>query len=334
MRRPYPLAHPFRAVTAVSLLVLGPALPPTVPATASTAVVAAPRTETALPRAAAVTALVVSAARAATPDTGYVRLAHLSPDTPAVDVYLAPAGADQQSQIFPGVGYGTVSAYLPLPTGRYVVAMRAAGAPPTQPPVLTTDVVVSPGAAYTIAGVGRYADLGLRVLDDDLTPPADGQAKIRIVHASLRIPVLDIATGEGAPVARGVQFATTTAYQQVTPGSRELTLRSDARREVARVRLDADTVYSLLLLDYPGGRLDTRLRIDARNGDAVAASVSPSVPAAAATSARTDTATGSSPPVDRGRPPYVLVLAAAATLGASAALAGLLTLRRRHRSTP
>src|SRR3954463_210551 len=74
---------------------------------------------------------------------GYVRLAHLSPDTPAVDVYLkAPAG-DAKPQVFPGVGYGVMSPYLRLPAGPYQVAMRPAGAAPSTKPVLTTEVNVA-----------------------------------------------------------------------------------------------------------------------------------------------------------------------------------------------
>ena len=57
-----------------------------------------------------------------------MRLAHLSPDTPAVDLYLSAPGA-VEPRVFPGIGYGVVSAYLPLPAGRYAVAMRGAGAP-------------------------------------------------------------------------------------------------------------------------------------------------------------------------------------------------------------
>ena len=80
------------------------------------------------------TAAVPVPANAATgADTvGYVRLAHLSPDTPAVDVYLAAPGA-AKPQVFPGVGYGVVSDYLELAPGRYAVAMREAGAPASDP---------------------------------------------------------------------------------------------------------------------------------------------------------------------------------------------------------
>ena len=77
------------------------------------------------------TALAAAATPApASADTvGYVRLAHLSPDTPAVDVYLAAPDA-AKPQVFPGVGYGVVSDYLELPPA----ATRWRCARPAPPP--------------------------------------------------------------------------------------------------------------------------------------------------------------------------------------------------------
>jgi len=70
-------------------------------------------------------------ALAATPAEGpaYVRLAHLSPDTPSVDVYVDSAADPSRSFVVPGVGYGVVSQYQPLPPDTYVISMRLAGAP-------------------------------------------------------------------------------------------------------------------------------------------------------------------------------------------------------------
>src|SRR5262249_9089218 len=58
---------------------------------------------------------------AAQPAVGYVRLAHLSPDTPEVDVYLSkPGDASFKTQVFKGVGYGVISPYLSIPVGDYL----------------------------------------------------------------------------------------------------------------------------------------------------------------------------------------------------------------------
>src|SRR5689334_12757966 len=103
---------------------------------------------------AAFAAITLNASPAAAAGDGYVRLAHLSPDTPQVDVYLKAEGGGSTEQTFPGVGYGALSQYLRLPAGPYSVAMRKAGADPSTKPVLTTQVTVENGAAYTVAGVG------------------------------------------------------------------------------------------------------------------------------------------------------------------------------------
>src|SRR5258708_26266084 len=98
-----------------------------------------------------------AAASAASPGTGWVRLAHLSPNTPAVDVYLYSFGHSSAWLVLHHVGYGAVSPYESLASGDYTVAMRAAGAAATSKPVLSTSLVVVSGHAYTPAGAGAWS---------------------------------------------------------------------------------------------------------------------------------------------------------------------------------
>jgi hypothetical protein len=216
---------------------------------------------TALASASAVT----TGASAASPNNvGYVRLAHLSPDTPDVDVYLDSMSSTQKEQVFHGVGYGTMSGYLPLPTGSYTVSMRGAGAPASSKPVISANVTVLAGHAYTVAGVGKHADLGLRVIADNLSSPMNGHAKIRIVQASIKAPLLDVGVKGGSEIATQVAFATTTDYFDVSAGN--ITLRvapSGGGTPVELpVSLQADSVYSVLVLDG-ANTLTAQLRIDA-----------------------------------------------------------------------
>jgi hypothetical protein len=217
----------------------------------------------------AATALFAGPAEAADGD-GYVRLAHLSPDTPAVDVYLKPKSGGKQ-QRFDGVAYGAMSPYLRLPVGTYSVAMRPAGADPSSDPVLTLEVNVESGQAYTVAGVGRYADLGLRVIHDDLKLPSANESKVRIIQASVRAPVLDVGVNDGPAIADGVQFATTTNYRQVKPGMWTVRVQPTGGGTTSTLpcTLGAGNVYSLLVLDAKGGGLKTQLRIDAQRAGAM-----------------------------------------------------------------
>jgi len=216
--------------------------------------------------AAALAALTLSATPAsAAAGDGYVRLAHLSPDTPAVDVYLMSDSNKVKEQTFPGVAYGAMSNYLRLPAGTYSVAMRKAGAAASTKPVLTTQVTVETGAAYTVAGVGRYADLGLRVLKDDLKLPNADESKVRVIQASVKAPVLDVSGKSGATIADGVAFATTTAYKQVNPGKWTVLVQPSGGGKASELpcTLGAGNVYSLLVLDDKNGGLKPELHIDA-----------------------------------------------------------------------
>jgi len=211
----------------------------------------------------AVSTLFAAPARAA--GDGYVRLAHLSPDTPAVDVYLRSTANAIKPQTFKGVAYGAMSDYLRLPTGTYQVAMRKAGAPASTKPVLTTQVGVQNGGAYTVAGVGRFADLGLRVLTDDLKLPDPGKSKVRIIQASVKAPVLNVAGKNGKTIADGVSFATTTAYREVNPGkwSVQVEPTGGGKTSVLPCTLGAGSVYSLVVLDNKAGGLKPELHVDA-----------------------------------------------------------------------
>src|SRR6266446_3901627 len=101
-------------------------------------------------------AAAASASYAAT-GTGWIRLAHLSPNTPAVDVYLYSFGNNNAQIVLHHVAYGTVSPYEAVTPGDYSVAMRSAGASASSSPVLSTSVTVKADHAYTVADLKPQA---------------------------------------------------------------------------------------------------------------------------------------------------------------------------------
>src|ERR1700730_10283644 len=66
-------------------------------------------------------------AASASAQVGWVQLAHLSPNTPAVDVYLYSFGNSTAQIVLKHVAYGTVSPFEQIAAGDYTVAMRLAG---------------------------------------------------------------------------------------------------------------------------------------------------------------------------------------------------------------
>lgn len=201
---------------------------------------------------------------AAADTTTYLRLAHLSPDTPTVDVYVASvADPTTNMVVLEGVGYGTLSAYQVLPSGPYTVSMRPAGAEPSTPPVIATTLEATTGSAYTVAGVGTFADLGLTVLTDDLSLPPVGQARARVIQAAASQPQLDISIQNGASLGRDVDFATTTPYRNLAAGEWVLTISaSDETLAELPVTVAAGSVYSVLILDTPTG-VTAAMQVDA-----------------------------------------------------------------------
>src|SRR5579864_8787173 len=156
-------------------------------------------------------------ASSATSGSGWIRLAHLSPNTPAVDVYLYSFGNSNAEVVLHHVAYGTVSPYETVQAGDYSVAMRAAGASASSQPVLSTSVTIAAGHAYTVAGMGPESGLRLQVLDDDLTTPS-GQALVRVIQASLKQQEVKVTYGSTV-LASSLAFATVTSYHTVTPGT-------------------------------------------------------------------------------------------------------------------
>jgi hypothetical protein len=206
-----------------------------------------------IPAAALASTASASAATASTAATGdgWIRLAHFSPNTPAVDVYLYSFGDASAQVVLHHVAYGDASPYEQVPTGDYTVAMRAAGASATSAPVLSASVDVVAGHAYTVAGLGPESGLRLQVLDDDLTTPP-GQALVRIIQASLKQNVVSVSWG-GTALESKLAFGSVTSYQTVSPGTATLLVNGSGRDAHVSVPLAAGTVHTLVVLDGASG---------------------------------------------------------------------------------
>ena len=198
----------------------------------------------------AIPAVSVATASAAT-GTGWIRLAHLSPNTPAVDVYLYSFGDSSAQIVLHHVAYGTVSPYEQVPAGDYTVAMRAAGAVATSAAVISASVDVAPGHAYTVAGLGPESGLRLQVLDDQLTTPP-GKAVVRIIQASLKQSVVSVAWGSDT-LQGSLKFGAVSSYQTVSAGSETLTVSGGGDNATASIPLAAGTVHTLVVLDGAKG---------------------------------------------------------------------------------
>ena len=243
---------------------------------------------------------------------GWVRIAHLSPEAPAMDIYLYPFGSPGHPTVLRDVRYGNVSAYMAVPPGQYTVAMRGFGAPASSTPVMDSSFMVSARTAYTVAALGPDPGLRVEVLKDQMSPPA-GKALVRILQASLKEHQVTVSYGPDI-LARQLAFGVATSYATVSPGVRTVQFTASGAHTAMPVQLAADTVHTIVVLDDPSG-----LKIDAVM-DAAGSQIMP----------KGGTSTGlggmaSSPAPDPA--PWLLTTAAGALL-AAAGFAGLR--RSRH----
>jgi Domain of unknown function (DUF4397) len=182
--------------------------------------------------------------------TGWLRLAHLSPNTPAVDVYLYSFGNPNARIVLKHVAYGTVSGYEAVPDGEYTVAMRGAGAKPSSKPVLSTTVDVRAGKTYTVAGMGPFSGLRLQILRDKLVTPK-GKALVRVIQASLQQHTITV-TADGKTIANKLRFSRTTSYKVVSPGTWNVRAVGPTGSVTRSITLAAGTIHTLVMLDNPG----------------------------------------------------------------------------------
>ena len=187
------------------------------------------------------------------PEDACVRLVHAAPDAPAVDAYLNDA------QVAADLSFGTATEYAAVPSGggRGVRVVAAGG--DTEESILDGSFDLDPGQAYEILVQGSGTDLGFNITGVDLRPVAEGQARLRVIHASPDAGAVNIGVeGDDANLFEGVDFGSATDYVildagdypiEVRPGSDDMTvaLRSETT-------LDAATVYDLVAIGRPDDR--------------------------------------------------------------------------------
>jgi hypothetical protein len=194
------------------------------------------------------------AAPTAVTPTALVRVVHLSPDAPNVDVAVDGAVA------LANVPYPVFSGYLEVPSGTRAVEVRAAG---TQNAVIAADLALATGTPYTVFATGLLADITPVVTVDDLVAPAAGQIKLRVIHGAASAPNVDVyATAPGAdintatPVLTNVPFRGVSDYLTVPAGQYQLRVTLAGTKTVAielTVTISGGQVRTVVARDNVGG---------------------------------------------------------------------------------
>lgn len=179
-----------------------------------------------------------------------VRVAHLSPDAPAVDVLV------DGSVALEGVEFGTVSDYLQVPAGERTVTIRTTE---DRTVVFEGPVTVEAGTMYTIGAVGEVTENTFRpeIYVDDFEHPGADDALVRLIHASPDAGPVDVTVAEsGAVLFDNASFPNATDYATVPAGDYTLEIRPATEDNdgtvvaTVDVSLEGGTVYTGIAAGY------------------------------------------------------------------------------------
>ncbi|SEF22461.1 protein of unknown function [Amycolatopsis pretoriensis] len=200
----------------------------------------------------ALTPVTAEAATGPGPGVGWIRVGHLSPKVPPVDIYFAPFG-QAEKVVIRKAGYGAVTPYSSLDPGKYTLSMRPADAASSTPPALSATIEVAERSAYSLLVFANGPDDTLKgtLVTDDLTAPAAGKGRVRIVEGSAAIAPVSV-DGPGVLLAKDAPYGFTSPYVDVPEGRWPLGLRSGTAKTTPEVDVKAGSSTTVLVLENNG----------------------------------------------------------------------------------
>ena len=188
-----------------------------------------------------------SSATLAQRDEALVRVVHAIPAGAPIDIYAGDLA------VFESLAYKAVMPYRVVEGKRYVFSARPAGMPNAKPLATNTEGLDN-GDYYTVFALpGLNHGVHLRVVDDLLTTPATGRAKLRVVHGSSDAGEIDLVV-PGSPTALfdGVDFQSVTGYEEIAPLDGQLEIRGEGQAAVlttlTNVHIEAGRFYTVVVV--------------------------------------------------------------------------------------
>lgn len=175
----------------------------------------------------------------------FLRVVNAVPDEPATDVMVG----DQVA--FPQVSFGAVTPYREFTTEAVTFRVRPS-VPDGASSMAETTERLNAGKHYTLLAMPNDpAGVGLALLVDEIAPPADGKAALRVLNASPEPGKVDVdVKGSSRALVSGPGDSPASGFVDVAPVQGTLLVHR-AREVVARVpgaRLEPGRRYTVLLL--------------------------------------------------------------------------------------
>lgn len=156
------------------------------------------------------------------PSLAQVRIIDVSPDAPSLDIYQGPGALAY------GLGFGTITSYVPITPGTYAIAANSAG---TAQVVSTAKETFLPAGQYTVLIGNNAASPQQLTLKDQSQPAPSGQIALRIINQATRSGAVDVylvpagqKINDVTPIATNVIFGANTGYLNIPTGTYSVVL--------------------------------------------------------------------------------------------------------------
>jgi hypothetical protein len=209
-------------------------------------------------------------------DDADLRVLHLSPDAPAVDVWArAP-----ESRLFQNLEFTEGTTYRTLDEGTYTLEVVPAGGAIDDTVLTLEGIQLEEDVTYTAVVIGRLDALQGLILIDDVRAVGQGEIRIRAIHAAPdvgEVDVWNITDPEApAPLVENVSFGQASGNLNIPAGAYVLGIDATGNEQpdivfelpelqsglVANVYVTQDDDGTpFVLLQQPDG---TTVRVDAR----------------------------------------------------------------------
>jgi hypothetical protein len=196
-----------------------------------------------------------------------IRFAHFSVDAEGVDIYI---DGNKKMQRVP---YQAVTDYISVPAGKHTIEARGEGQPQTAPAVFEVAPDLGGGKSFTVAALGPVANIQAKVFEDDLTPPAAGKSKIRVIHAADGVGAVDVGVKDGDVLFPRLDAGAISTYLEVPAGQYALQVRATGTQESLfdkTVTVNASGIYTIAALGGGDKPLSVRGYIDIASSTPVA----------------------------------------------------------------
>lgn len=183
-------------------------------------------------------------------DRALVRFVNADAGKQSLDLWFGDERA------FTSVAYRSVTPYHELPTERRMFSVRTSG---QMQELDTNSEGLVNGRRYTVIAIMK-SDGGttLRVAEDDLSAPATGRAKIRVVNAAPDAGELSLLPADRPKDAifDDIDFKDATAFKEINPVTTGLVLRREDQKQPAlqmnNLGLQPDRFYTIIISGAKG----------------------------------------------------------------------------------